>query len=416
MRRRITLAIVAVTALAVALFGVPLALIIRRLYVDEAQARLDRIVSLEARGVVDADPAPASLPDIDGVTLTLYGTDGRRLLGAGPVVDDRAAVPLSAVRHREHDDRLTVYVPLQAVSGRFPVGGVLVGDTSVHAAEHRAHLAWALMAALGAGVVLLAGALGTIEANRLVRPVRLVRDRARQLGQGDFTIEVPPSGVRELDDLGDALTTTAGRLGDALARERAFSAHASHQLRTPLTGLRVTLESELVAPRPDPTLVLHEGVALADRLERTIDDLLRLARRTPRGERLNIARLRDHLEAQWTPRLAETGRVLRVVDRTPVGTVVMATGAALEQAADVLVDNARRHGAGPVTVTIDADQLMLVVRVTDAGPAGTSAAGHGVGLGLAEALVAAEGGHLSRPDDEHPTSYSLVLPIATGGP
>jgi len=66
---------------------------------------------------------------------------------------------------------------------------------------------------------------------------------------------------------------TAAQLGE---RERTFSARASHQLRTPLTSLRLIVEAELARPRPDPATALHEVLSETDRLEQAINDLLRV--------------------------------------------------------------------------------------------------------------------------------------------
>ena len=100
--------------------------------------------------------------------------------------------------------------------------------------------------------------------------MRRLRDAAVDLGDGDFTIDVPRSGVPELDQAGQAMTATARRLDDLVSRERAFSADASHQLRTPIAGLRAAIQTELAFPRPDRTEVLREAISDIDRLERTM--------------------------------------------------------------------------------------------------------------------------------------------------
>ena len=127
-----------------------------------------------------------------------------------------------------------------------------------------------MLAALAVGVLMIGAAIGYVLAGRLARPVRRLRDAAVDLGDGDFTIDVPRSGVPELDQAGQAMTATARRLDDLVSRERAFSADASHQLRTPIAGLRAAIQTELAFPRPDRTEVLREAISDIDRLERTM--------------------------------------------------------------------------------------------------------------------------------------------------
>ena len=421
MRRQITAAILAFTTLAVALFGIPLAVVIRSLYVNEARTRLEREAAVASRDLPDDATALASLARLPaapaGVTFTLYSPTGDRLIGPGPTTDRRArSVTALGSVSRTEDEHLATLV---AVTRGTDVIAVLRADASIHAAEHRAHLAWVLMAALGGGITLIAGGLALVRANRIVRPLRRVRDGATRLGHGDYAITLAPTGVPELDELGEALTTTAGRLGDAMQRERSFSGHASHQLRTPLTGLRVTLESELLAPRADPRAVVEDCLAITDRLERTIDDLLLLARR-PRGtERLDLARVLQHVHDQW-PRLFDAAhRELRVVDGVPSGTAVVASTAAVVQALDVLIDNALRHGTGLVTLSVARSERAVTLAVSDEGPATEPAvrsAGRGIGLELATGLIESDGGRLIHPSVDRPTTYELVLPSGPSRP
>ena len=93
MRRRITAAIVGVTALAIALFGVPLAFVIRQLYITDAVVQLERENTLAARGIAPdfvGNPDIVDLPtNTKGILIGLYTPDGKKLSGNGPTIGDQ---------------------------------------------------------------------------------------------------------------------------------------------------------------------------------------------------------------------------------------------------------------------------------------------------------------------------------------
>lgn len=425
MRRRILSSVLTVTIVAVVLFGLPLAIAVRKQYLAEATLRLERAATTAARevpGGIASAADPVELPrSSNRVRFGLYRADGSRVAGDGPEQGDAPVSDAAdnTIQDIEQAGRLVVAVPISADE---KVVAVLRADQPLSEVDHRVWRAWAAMAALAAVAIGLAALLARRQASRLTKPVVSIRDAAQQLGHGDFSVHPEPSGIAELDDAGAALAATAGRLGRMVGRERDFSAHASHQLRTPLTGLRLLLETELTDPQPTSTRVIDDALAEVDRLEATITELLSLARDEPvdRGS-LDLAALLGETEQRWHGILAAAGRPLRV-EIDPGLPRPHAAPAALAQVLDVLVDNAHRYGAGTVTVDAHAVDRGVGVRVTDEGEGITTGAeqlfergtstdvGHGIGLALARSLTEAEGGRLLLERAGPHPSFLVILP------
>jgi len=274
----------------------------------------------------------------------------------------------------------------------------------------------------------VATALAAIQARRLSRPLERVARTSARLGDGDFSARAPRSGVPEIDAIGQALDTSAGRIAELIAREREFSSNISHQLRTPLTALRLRLEESSRADDPDALREeLDAALREADRLEAMIADLLAHARSTASKDITSVplaTAAREHAAA-WTRLYARAGRTVEVhVNADPVA---LASRGTVGQVLDVLLDNALRHGAGPVHVEIDTDLRFATVTVADDGPGisteaterifdrgATTAGGTGIGLHLARTLARADGGGL-RLAQAAPPHFELRLRRAPDG-
>lgn len=428
------LAIVAVAALAITLFGAPLAVAVRRL--ERARALL--YLGREAVPVADhAERAPTLRLPAGSLAprrarIGLYDEGGRRIDGEGPQAGDPivlAAIRSGRVVDGASGDQLLVAAPV-VTDGR--VRGAVRAEEATDVADDRTVAIWAAMGGLGGAVVLAALGMARWQARRITRPLVGLADAATRLGGGDFTIRTARSGMRELDQLADALDATASRLDELLVRERAFSADASHQLRTHLTGLRLVLE-EAMADGPQREDALRTATEVVDHLETTVVDLLALARDTAdRKLLLQLDVLVEELTAAWQPRLAAAGRHLVVAvdaDLPPV----RASAAAVRQILDVLVANAFEHGAGAVTLsarssgtglsldvadegsTTIADREAIFARRPSAPPVDGGAASRGIGLSLARSLASAEGGRLFLRHQGPGPCFSLLLP-ATAPP
>ena len=415
MRRRILVAILSITGLAVLLFGIPLAVLVDRLLEDDATLRVERQAVLAARAVT-ADFAtsgdPVELPTgTDGVSLSLYDATGALVVGAGPGVGDAPVIGSLAnqITTEERAGHIIVAVPVAADE---KVIGVIRGQQSTSQSDARTFRIVALVVALGIVVIAIGAGIAFFVAGRLARPVRRLRDAAVQLGNGDFTTRAFHSKVPEVDEAADALAMTARRLDDLVSRERAFSADASHQLRTPLAGLRAGIETELAFPRPDHTEILTEALDDIGRLERTISELLTIARTAdPSGTSCVLDDVQNELIQAWHGRFAAVGRRLTIEDAANAPEI-SGSGAILRHALDVLLDNALVHGAGEVRLshTTGTDSIIITVMDEGPGPVRSAADGfdspvgagvkgevstHGHGLPLAERLINSMPGRLT---------------------
>jgi signal transduction histidine kinase len=428
-RTRIVGLAVLASVLAICLFGLPLAVGVARYAMLHEESNLVRVAdaaSVTVAADLNAGDMP-SLPHGGGRTaLAVYDDHGTLVTGDGPRGDPliRQALTGTIATGDEGDD-LAVAVP---VTHETDVIGAVRAASPRSAVIAELTVGWIVMALLAVLAVGVAWLLARRQARRLALPLEQLSAIARRLGDGDFTVRTGPAGIREIDAVGSALNRTAARLDDMLARERAFSSDASHQLRTPLAGMRLRLEAALHRGDDDLRQAITTGLQDADRLERTIDELLELARDTRRadGEPLDLDALMQEVMLHWQGRLAAQGRVL-TVDVEPDLPSSSASTAAIRQVLTVLLDNAATHGVGAVAVTARDAGGALGIDVTDEGPGiGTpetelfarrapTATGHGIGLALARRLAEAEGGRLALTRTAPPT-FTLLAPISTPGP
>jgi signal transduction histidine kinase len=269
------------------------------------------------------------------------------------------------------------------------------------------------------GLILLSAGVGWLLMRPIAARLNDIQDAATRIGAGDFTARLPQTGLVEFDRVVDTLTSTAEHVGVLVERERAFSAEASHQLRTPVASFRIALEAELLSPRTDHTQILREGIETLDRLNGTVTTLLALARNVPtdRGP-LDVHLLLAQLKRRWQQPFRQKRRSIEIAEIPSTPANLFASHAAISHVLDVLVDNALKHGSGNVVVRSDAQNGGYLIRVTDAGTLASSDQlfrarkrldpSVGIGLALARTLAAAEGAVL-RLASTDPTAFELVL-------
>jgi len=254
------------------------------------------------------------------------------------------------------------------------------------------------------GVPLLAAVLGLViglVANRALRPVEQIRDAVERVKGDDVGRQVPLSGRGdEIDRLADTMNDMLGRVDAATLRQRRFVADASHELRSPLAGLRVLLETEPDDPA-EAQLSRIEALRSLERIQSLVDDLLLLARRDAAERPTQVAAVDlDEIVLRHAEHLRRTTDL--ALDVTGVsGGQVAGREAELDRLVGNLATNAARHAAGQVSFAVrevgatveltvaddgdgvaEADRQRIFERFTRLDDARTRDSG-GAGLGLA---------------------------------
>jgi signal transduction histidine kinase len=391
MRGRILLAIVSIALVGVLVLGVPLAFFGRRAVQRDVTVRADKEADSIGFALADrldaGDPLP---PDMlarftaGGRYLVITDRNGRIVTAGVPPADDAVVADIDATAGAH----IRLFIPDGEVDHRETVVLVTVAVLALAG----------LVAAFGTGLVV---------SRRVTRPLDNLAATAIRLGDGDFAVRAAPTGLAEVDAVGSALNDGASRIARLLAAEREFSANASHQLRTPLTALRMRLEEIDRIADGDVRREAAAALTQVDRLDATITELLRLAREGNAGPTalLDLDRLARVHASHWDHVARRQHR--RVVVESSGPAWAQASPGAAGHALDILLENALRHGGGTVTVVVHReDDASASVDITDEGsgvPLGQESAifergvtdgGSGIGLALASDLVNAERGRL----------------------
>lgn len=225
-------------------------------------------------------------------------------------------------------------------------------------------------ALLALGIPLITGLVGCgtwLSAARTLRPVDEIRRKLDEITATDLERRVPPPGRRdEVGRLAESVNATLDRLEQAVARQRAFVSDVSHELRSPLTALRMELELALAAPEEtDVPETLRAILKNTERLSAVVDDLLALARleadRSFQRERVDLTELTDE-EVLRRPRRA------RVTVLSEGAVTVHGGRSELARLLTNLLDNADRHATSEVTVLLRGEPpATAVLEVIDDG-------------------------------------------------
>jgi len=458
MTRRIVAALLVFTAALLVGAVVPLALQavahVQDGYINAAQAtaRSIAVIAEEKLGDHVADPELG-----DAIHTAAHNDDEVLVLDANNQVvasqlsphDNWHTLAAEATQQDAPASQLTKdrVIVVQPVWNDGKINGQVIGTVVLErpVAELNAEVTklWLYVTLLSASAMAAAVLIAICIARWVSRPLARLDTAARNIADGDLTVRAQTRyGPPELRRMAGTFNMMAGRLEALVHGHRAMLADASHQLRTPLTALRLRLELLAADSGPDAAAELSEAQAEIARLSRLVDGLLATARAEAAGEQLEIidaAEAVNERVAAWQP-VADGHGVKLVAERqdsAPAGraaTLKAGLGAAglggsadssrpivvlgsghLEQILDNLLDNAidaLAAAGGTVRVTVGRSDAGTTLTVADDGPGMTaqersraflrfttgSQNGTGLGLAIVHRLVTTNGGTIRLAD------------------
>ncbi|MEV0899963.1 HAMP domain-containing sensor histidine kinase [Actinoplanes sp. NPDC049802] len=448
MRKRLLLTYLTLTAVILLMLEIPLA-------VGYARNAYHRAAGAQERDTLElAAPAAAVLAGRSpvaafedrlrrtGAVAVLVGADGSVITSSAagatalrPALADalrgRATGPSPLLREALWPERIVIAVPVLD-------GGAVIGALGTVASGEvvRAEVAGRTVVLIGVAILALTavGLAGVPLSRWLLRPIRQVDHTVRSLLDGTYDARVRcVDGPPEIRGLADGVNRMADHLVTLLDTQRDFVADASHQMRNPLTALRLRVETLEAGVRPESRRQLQQAVAEIERLSLLLDQLLRLARAEGRDQSaapLDVASVVTARVDAWEQAAASRRVTLFAPD--PGGTVAACVPGHLEQILDVLIDNAIHASDAGTSITVRHRAIGRYARiqVIDEGPGmsaedcqralgrfwrgGDSAKrdGSGLGLAIANALAKANSGSLRLlPSTPRGTEARVEIPL-----
>jgi signal transduction histidine kinase len=459
--RRLVVSYVAIVLVALLALGLPLGWMSARTEREHFEIGLERDAGVIASLVEDqlhagvTTMAPqiaaqlADLPLVAGGELAIFDRSGRvvhaedpalggALIGERPEISTALAGERSVERQRSS----LAGRPMVAVTVPVSSGGEILG--AVHlaapldAVEARVRRGWFGLLAGSLVALVASGLAGGAVARSLSRPLVDVSGAVARFAAGELDVRAPEDrGPREQRALARRFNQMADQLAHLLRAQQTFVSDASHQLRSPLTALRLELEELELTADEGLAAGIRRAVGETHRLSRLVADLLALARADVEVPRLALedatATLRDRAAA-WRPLAAEQGIHLVVEGAAPV--MVAVVPGHLAQILDDFLDNAIEASPSGRPITLrtsamgDRAELHVIDRgrgLDDAararafdrfwrGPDARPGTGTGLGLAIARELARLSGGEVDLRDvPGGGTDAVVVLRLATTG-
>ncbi len=433
MTRRLLVTYLTITLFGLALFGIPLGLTFAHRERDRLLFEIERDADTIAATVQAPRQSNSALPAaqilayatrtggrvivVDTAGSSIFDTDAPE----GPPIDfsSRPEIQQALGGNRVDGSRYSNTVGTHLLYVAVPtnddgrVNGAVRITYPTATLDARVRRVWAQMTLLGLAVLVAVTIAAFLVARSITRPVRRLEEATDRLASGELEMRADEAyGPQELRHLAATFNRMATRVTSVLDAEKRFVADASHQLRTPLTALRLRLENLETTASDAERPAIDAAIAEVNRLGRLVDGLLTLERgdsETSAPVPVDVAEVVRNRADAWRELVSARGVALAV--ETPGRARALAIPGAVEQLVDNLLDNALDVSRSGETVIVRIVRSVsgIELHVVDEGPGldadarrrafdrfwrgpEASEAGSGLGLAIVRRLAEASGG------------------------
>lgn len=337
-----------------------------------------------------------------------------------------ATIELFRIR-RDRPESMRVIGTVLPDGTRLLTGHVIEGERAFVGAMEMAMVAAMLVA------LVLAGLAGWVAAQIIARRLRRTVDTVAAVAGGDLDRRVPLEGGGDaFEDLGRSVNAMLDRIASLVGELKMATDALAHDLRSPLTRLRATLERALAAAdSEDARVAVLRGMEEGERLLGMLDTALRITRAEAGIGRdafaaTDLTELLADLADLFEPLAEDRGLAIAVASSAPVTATVHRE--MIGQAVSNLIDNALKYGAGTIRLSIEDKGGVVAILVGDDGPGiptdcraaalqrfgrldpSRHESGAGLGLSLVAAVARLHDGTIELADNHPGLIVRLTLP------
>lgn len=342
-------------------------------------------------------------------------------------------------------DRKMLYTAVPVTINGQIVGGVYLAHTveTIVTTIHTIRTSLIIFSVL---ITLLIGMLSFGVSYIITSPMEEFTAAAKEISKGNFSKRVKAKGSGEIAAMANALNYMCEELSQLEEKRRKFVSDASHELKTPMTGIKLICDSLISVENPDPEMVrefMKDMSDEVDRLTRIVERLLVLTKLDAGGakvkmEKSDIRLLAGHIVKKLAPIAAERNITINEDYHEELFAPVHMDYDRLYEAVYNVLDNAVKYSPPDSVVAVDISEKdeWVLIKISDSGPGipeeardriferfyrlddsrARETGGTGLGLSIAKEAVVLHGGSITVSDNENGGSvFTIILPLDNGG-